>query len=323
MQRETNNVTNLYSEQSSKKESNEPQAYGEIEPWPEPVDASCWADAVRDVRRHIFLTEDQAWTAVLWVGHSHIYHRWDITPRLIITAPMLGCGKSTLAGLLADMSDRVIEAGSCTLSAYVTYASRQNQTFFIDEAQIGFGKRGGNPEMCKVLNNGYMKGMDYHKAVGDNHTPTAFSVYSPTALVGTKLQTLLRDDTLSRSILIYMNKAKGNQLPERYKRRKHQEKFKVHGRKIKRWLRDNLDQIPYEPDFKNDEISSRLEDNWTPLLAIAETVSNELADRVVRIVNSDTGLHRDEKSLELVWCLYAFPLPIFCLSLGGTDSSFL
>ena len=49
------------------------------------------------------------------------------------------------------MTERKLEAGSCTPAAFVNYAAKQMQVFFIDEADVIFSKR-GNTEMTAVLN---------------------------------------------------------------------------------------------------------------------------------------------------------------------------
>ncbi len=66
-------------------------------------------------------------------------------------APMKTCGKSTLLNVVAHMTERKLEAGSCTPAAFVNYAAKQMQVFFIDEADVIFSKR-GNTEMTAVLN---------------------------------------------------------------------------------------------------------------------------------------------------------------------------
>ncbi len=282
-------------------QKNEP--IGQIEQWPEPVDASCIDDAVHDLVKHVLISEENAYKCVLWSGHADMYEVWDKSPRLLLTAPMKACGKSTLLNVVAHMTDRRLEAGSCTPAAFVNYAAKQRQVFFIDEADAIFSKR-GSTEMTTVLNIGYEQGKPYHKTSGDNHDPKAFPVYSAAALAGIGLETKMSDTTLSRSIVIRMEKAKKGQLSERYKRKKHQQKFLDHGRKIKRWVQDNTELIEAQEPRFFDDVDDRVEDNWTPLLAIAQVHSDTLAQRVRRMAMEDAGSGNEDVGLLLVKDLY-------------------
>ena len=272
---------------------------GSIEEWPESVDSRCIHLAVNDLTKHIFLKEEDAYMAVIWLCHSMMFEAWDKTPRLIITAPMKNCGKSTLLNALADMADRGIEAGSCTPSAFVSYAAQQNQLFIIDEADARFGKH-GHSEMTTVLNVGYEKGKPYHKATGDNHQPTEFPVFSSALLAGVGLENKMSETTLSRCLIIPMSRAKKGQIPNRYKRRKHQSIFNDHGRKLKRWVMDNKEVIAKrDPDFKAD-LDGRIEDNWEPLLAIAEIASIDLAKMIRKMAWEEDNILQDDQGMDLI-----------------------
>jgi putative DNA primase/helicase len=274
----------------------------EIEPWPDPVPSTCIDDAVKDLLTHVHLNEDYGWLEVLWLLHSMDYHIWNKTPRLVITAPMKGCGKSTNLDVMVAMSDKAIDAGSCTPAAYVAYASRESQVFFIDEADLSFGK-GGNPEMTRCLNTGYERGKPHRKTEprGNQHVPVCKPVYSPAVLAGIALETKMEDATLDRSIIIKMDMAKKHQLPDPYKPKKHEYKFREHGRKLKRWLMDNREAIASEEPRFLPMDNFRLEDNFEPLLCIAQIHSEELADRVRRIAKElDSNGSYENLSLKAV-----------------------
>ena len=50
---------------------------GSIEEWPEPVDSRCIHLAVNDLTKHIFLKEEDAYMAVIWLCHSMMFEAWD------------------------------------------------------------------------------------------------------------------------------------------------------------------------------------------------------------------------------------------------------
>ena len=274
----------------------------EIEAWPEPVPSTCIDDAVRDLLAHVHLNEDYGWLEVLWLLHSMDYQLWSKSPRLIITAPMKGCGKSTNLDVLNAMADKAIQSGSCSPAAYVAYAARECQVFFIDEADLSFGKH-GNTDMTRCLNTGYERGKPHRKTEprGNQHVPVCLPVYSSAVLAGIALETKMEDATLDRSIIIKMDMAKKSQLLEPYKPKKHEAKFLEHGRKLKRWMIDKREAIAsQEPRFLPMD-NFRLEDNFEPLLCIAQIHSEELADRVRRIAKElDSNGSYENVSLKAV-----------------------
>ncbi len=281
---------------------------GEIEVWPEPVPSTCIDDAVRDLLTHIHLGEDYGWLELLWLLHSMDYQIWNKTPRLIITAPMKGCGKSTNLDVLVAMADKAIDAGSCTPAAYVAYASRECQAFFIDESDLTFGK-GGNSEMTRCLNTGYERGKPHRKTEprGNQHVPVCKPVYSPAVLAGIALETKMEDATLDRSIIINMDMAKRHQLPEPYKPKKHLQKFQEHGRKLKRWMMDNREAIESQEPRYFPMDNFRIEDNFEPLLCIAQVHSEELADRVRRVAKElDSNGSYENPGLKAIADLHAW-----------------
>jgi hypothetical protein len=250
------------------------QPIGAIEAWHEPVGEEAITDAVNLLRKHLFISHDQAVTCVCWLASSMMFQAWDKSARLLITAPMKNCGKSTLLNALTAMADNAIEAGRSTAAAYTYYASQQNQTFFIDEADLIF--KNPNSEMTVVLNTGYERGKPYLKTEvhGGNPVGVSLPVYSAAALAGIKLESKLADSTLDRCLVIRMQRAKKSQISDRYRPRKHEALFKEQGRRIKRWVLDNYEEIASQEVTWPDYVDSRIEDNWEAVMAIAMTHSS-------------------------------------------------
>ena len=55
---------------------------------------------LRLLEMHVRLTEEQRMAVALWILHTHIYNRFTVSPRLVLTSPVRGCGKTTLLVLL-------------------------------------------------------------------------------------------------------------------------------------------------------------------------------------------------------------------------------
>ena len=84
----------------------------EAEPWSEPVDgASSLAGLSANIRRHVVMFDHAADTAALWAVHTYLLDCFGISPRLAITSPEKGCGKTTaldvrVASDVATTADR-------------------------------------------------------------------------------------------------------------------------------------------------------------------------------------------------------------------------
>src|SRR5262249_40309869 len=61
------------------------------------------------VERYIAITREERLAVALWILHTYVFDRFDITPRLALLSPVRGCGKTVLLiliELLAQDPDR-------------------------------------------------------------------------------------------------------------------------------------------------------------------------------------------------------------------------
>jgi hypothetical protein len=66
-------------------------------PWPEPVDgAALLADLAAATKKYVVLADVQARVIALWIVASHALGAFSVFPRIFVTAPEKGCGKTTL-----------------------------------------------------------------------------------------------------------------------------------------------------------------------------------------------------------------------------------
>src|SRR4051794_9882250 len=47
---------------------------------------------LRLLELHVGLAEEQRMAVALWVLHSHVFDRFPVSPRLVLTSPVRGCG---------------------------------------------------------------------------------------------------------------------------------------------------------------------------------------------------------------------------------------
>ncbi len=136
----------------------------------------------------------------------------------------------------------------------------------IDEADTFLS---GSDELRGIVNSGHTKsGAFVVRTVGDTHEPTKFSTWSPMAIAMIKSPP---GTIMDRSIVVRLRRRLPGERVEKLPIT-----FEDHclntRRRCKRWADDHLETLrlvdPALPQSAND----RALDNWTPLLAIAETV---------------------------------------------------
>ena len=244
--------------------------FPDVEPWHEPVDgAALLTDLAASVKRHLSLPEHAASAIALWTVSTYIVvNHGHIAPMLAITSPEKRCGKTTLLDWLSRLVERPLKAANITASAIFRTVDVCKPTLLIDEADSFLGESGD--ELRGILNSGHSRTSAYViRCCGDNAEPRRFSTWSckAIALIG-KLEN--RFSTLAdRSISIELRR----KLPsERLMKLRHvnSNHFEELARRCARFALDNGAAIgkarPDIPDVLND----RAQDNWEPLLAIAD-----------------------------------------------------
>lgn len=244
--------------------------FPDVEPWHEPVDGAALLNELSaSVKRHMALPEHAAAAIALWVTSTYIVvNHGHIAPMLAITSPEKRCGKTTLLDWLSRLVERPLKAANITASAIFRTVDVCKPTLLIDEADSFLGESGD--ELRGILNSGHSRTSAYViRCCGDNAEPRRFSTWSckAIALIG-KLEN--RFSTLAdRSISIELRR----KLPsERLMKLRHvnDNHFDELARRCARFALDNGAAIgkarPEIPDCLND----RAQDNWEPLLAIAD-----------------------------------------------------
>lgn len=246
------------------------------EPWPAEVEgAELFAELSAAVRRHVVMTDWQADTTALWVAHTHLFDRFAITPRLAITSPEKGCGKTTLLDVLARLVPRPVPTANATAAAIFRLVEASRPTLLIDEADTFLRD---NEELRGILNSGHRQGGSVIRTVGDDHEPRRFATFAPCAiaLIG-RLPSTLAD----RSVPIELRRRRADEPAEPY-RHDRAGHLEVLARKLARWALDSADHISGTDPAMPAGIYNRTADNWRPLLAIADAAAVEWPERARR-----------------------------------------
>jgi putative DNA primase/helicase len=241
----------------------------EPEPWPDPVNGADLLDELAAViRRHVVMPDHAADASALWVAHTYLLDLSGISPRLAITSPEKGCGKTTALDVLARLVWRPLQTANATASAIFRVVEMQRQTLLMDEADTFLPE---NDELRGILNSGHRQGGSVVRTVGEAFEPRSFSTYAAcaVALIG-KLPGTLAD----RSVPIELRRRRPDEPVEafRFDRAGHLDQL---ARKVARWASDAAERIRGADPEMPAGIFNRAADNWRPLLAIADAAGGE------------------------------------------------
>ena len=106
----------------------------EPDPWSEEVDGDDLLGQIRlAVLRHVVMSQSQATIVALWVIHAHAFECWRHSPRLGVTAPERGCGKSTVLDVLEQLTPRAIKTENLSTATMFRVVDGYRPTLLIDE----------------------------------------------------------------------------------------------------------------------------------------------------------------------------------------------
>lgn len=254
------------------KSSNDLDLY-DPDPWPEEIDGDDLLDRITAaIREYVILPEHAAEAAALWVVHTHCFDAWQVTPRLAISAPTMGSGKSVLLDVLGGMVPRAFEVEGLTPAVAFRIIEKYRPTLMVDEVDTFIRD---HDELRGILNSGYSAGGKIPRCEGDNYEIRTFSTHAPLATAGIgRLPGTLAD----RSIHIELQRKKPSERTREF-RRDRIDHLRELAQQAARWTQDNRDALcDHEPEMP-DGIFNRKADNWRPFLAIADTAGGDWPER--------------------------------------------
>ena len=241
-----------------------------VEPSPDPVDgAQLLEELATAIERHVKLPPGGAVVAALWVLHSHALEATFLSPILLITSPVYGCGKTSLLTVLRELVQRPLPTSNISPAALYRCIEEYQPTLLIDEADT-FAKL--SDELRNILNAGHTRAMAYVvRTTGDNHEPKSFSTFGAKVLaaIGKMPPTVV-----SRSVQIKLKRLAVGESVERL-RLDRLDHLKPLAQRAARWAIDHLDQLrAADPDIPP-TLRLRHADNWRVLFAIADAAGGD------------------------------------------------
>jgi putative DNA primase/helicase len=241
------------------------------EPHSEAVDGAELLNLVAAfIRRYLAIELEAAHAAALWVLHAWTLDAFHVSPFLFLTSATKRCGKTTLLDLIRMLSPRGVAVSNITGPALFRVIEQFNPTLIIDEAETFVGDK---DDLRGILNAGHRRNTAcVARVVGEDHEVKLFPTWAPKAIAAIgKIADTLED----RSIVIHMKRRAPGEKIERFRVVECEALAKPIRQGAARWAQDNIESLrdtqPRIPESLND----RAQDNWTPLLAVAEVAGAE------------------------------------------------
>ena len=267
----------------------------EPEPSENPVNGAALLDEiVSAIQRYVVLPMHAARACACWVLHTFLAEHFLVSPRLCISSPTKGCGKTTLLDVLYRLVSRPLLASNVTPAAVFRVIEKYKPCLLIDEADTFLGV---NDELRGILNSGHRKGGSVLRVTGDDLEPRQFATFAPCgiALIGTLPPTLA-----DRSIPIQLNRRRPNEPVESFRPDK-AGRLEQLARQAARWARDNAVAVAAADPEMPEEVTNRARDNWRVLKAIAIVAGGKWPEHIDEAAKAAQARGQDEASrLELL-----------------------
>lgn len=157
----------------------------------------------------------------LWVGHAHMIKHFHTTPRLVLSSPEAGSGKTRVLEVLELLVPEPLLSISASPAAVFRTLSQRQVTLLFDEVDSiwsGRGKDDNHEDLRALLNAGYKRGAKIPRCVGPKHEVQMFPVYAAVALAGIGD---LPDTIMTRSVIIRMRRRAPCEPVEPFRSRQH------------------------------------------------------------------------------------------------------
>ena len=276
-----------------------PVEFRNPEPWSEPVDGAVVLTNIAEaIQRHMAIRDVDSYAVALWCAHTHVFNVFSHTPRLAITAPAPECGKTVLlTGLVANLVPKPLEVDNISPAPFFRLAASQQPTFLIDEVDAWLKE---DSQLPGALNGGWEAKGRVLRCVGDQNDVHGFPTHTPVAMAGIHLGKKLSDATLSRCIVVELERALPGEIEEYYNQRKHCKPLITLNRQLARWCADNRSTLAESDPPLPPGVLNRRADKWRPLFAVAQTAGGLWTELVNRALLAEERGNTHTREMQLL-----------------------
>jgi Protein of unknown function (DUF3631) len=247
----------------------------ELLPWHEPIEGDRVASALAaTIKRYAVLPGGAADTIALWILFTWSIDQFSIAPRLAITSPTKGCGKTTVLRLLTKLCRRAIKSGSISPAALFRAIEVLRPTMILDENEKYLEP---NSDFHALLNEGHLRdGTKVMRVLGEKQELRWFSSFGAVAFARNGR---VPDDLEQRSVVIEMQRRRLNEPLDELREDRCREQFRDLARMCCRWADDYAADVA-EADPDMGDVINRVRDNWRPLFTIADVIGFDWPARI-------------------------------------------
>ncbi|OKI20834.1 hypothetical protein A6A25_37410 [Saccharothrix sp. CB00851] len=245
-----------------------------VVPATSPLPGHVVLDQVRDfvARFSAFPHEHCAPMLALWYAHTWVADAFYSTPRLILSSPEPGSGKTRVLEIAQHLTREPEMTAGGSAASLVRMVAAGPITILMDEVDTIFGTGGaGNEEVRQMLNLGYKRTATVPKTKGDpatGFTVERLPIFAPTALAG--LAGRMPDTITTRAITIHLRRRRHDEHVEPYREAKVIRQVDPIREALSTWATSIGERlVEAEPDMPPG-VDDRPAEIWEPLLAIAE-----------------------------------------------------
>jgi putative DNA primase/helicase len=265
----------------------------DVMPWHERVDGDrLLTELALAVKTYAVLPDHAADAIALWILHTWVVNQFSISPRLAVTSPTKGCGKTTIIRILNKVTRRPKRAGNISPPALFRAMEQFQPTILLDETEkyIEHGS-----DLHALMNEGHCKGATVMRVLGDKLELIEFAIFGAAAFCRNGK---IPDDLEQRSIVIEMQRRlPGEPLAEL--RDDRAEALDRIAKKCARWADNNGDALrEADPDMGG--LINRIADNWRPLYAIADLIAADWPERARRAASALAPRESDSTNTQLL-----------------------
>jgi putative DNA primase/helicase len=267
-----------------------PLELSEPEPWPNPVDGGALLSAMDAVVRRFVVLSDAARAGIaLWILHAYVLDAFAISPILVITSPTKRCGKTNVMRLLALLTPKALLSSNVSPAALFRTVEKWRPTLLMDEADT-FVRL--SEEHRGLLNAGHTRDAAMViRTVGDDHEPRVFSTWCPKAVAAIGR---LPDTVEDRAVVISMRRKTAEESVDRLRPDRLSELTEPIRRRGARWGADYVERLRDADPDPIPGLNDRAQDNWLPLLAVAEMCGPDWVTSAHQAANEASDVVDDE-----------------------------
>ncbi len=274
----------------------ERMTFTEPEPWPEPVSGDELLAGIRDIfTRHLVVSPDDAVAISLWVVLTYLADDVDILPLLLFSSPEKRCGKTLALEISQNLVRRPLMAANISAAATYRVIDKYHPTLLIDEADTFLAQK---DELRGVINSGHRRSSAFViRCEGDDSEPKEFSTWCPKAIA---LIGRMADTLEDRAIAIRLRRKAPGERVERFQLHRVAGELGILKRCIVRFCADSAGAIKRSDPGIPGQLHDRAQDNWRPLLAIADIAGGEWPELARAAALQISGTDQSDESVKVL-----------------------